>query len=70
MSKQRKRENGGTTTVEAQVTICLYMELHWRNCLDKIHYQSHYNLRTYALVLCAVDRKLFIFKIPASGTWF
>jgi len=74
MTKQRKSENGETSVVKAQVTICLYIEFRWRNCPDKIHYYSHYNLRTSALVLFAVTvNYLFskyrlqslVFKIPA-----
>jgi len=70
ITKQRKRENGETVNiVKAQLRNWPYMEPCWRNCLDKIHYWSRYNLRSSALVVFAYC-KLFIFKIPASGTGF
>jgi len=51
MTKQRNGEHGETVSVvEVQVTISPNMELRWRNCPDEIHYQSHYNLRSSALV--------------------
>jgi len=43
-------------------------KLRWRNCPDKIHYKSHYDLRNSALVPFEVAANDFIFTIPALNT--
>ena len=40
-------------------------KLRWKNCPDKIHYHSHYNLWNFRS--CG---KFFVFKMSASGTDF
>jgi len=45
-------------------------KLRGRNCPDKIHYNSYYDLRNSALVPFEFTANYFIFTIPASDTDF
>jgi len=45
-------------------------KVRWRNCPNKIHYKSHYDLRISALVPFEVTANYFIFTMLVSGTDF
>ena len=56
-TKQRNRETRRLWVLLKLQVICYILdlnELRWRNCPDKFHYQSHYSLRSFALVLFEV----------------
>jgi len=44
-------------TIAPRIATTAANKLRWRNCPDKIHYKSHYNLRTSALDLFEVTEK-------------
>jgi len=75
MTKQKNGENKETMSIVIKllIIICPHFGLKGTslNCPDKIHYHSHYNLRSSAFVLFELAYSYaFIFKIPASGTAF
>jgi len=61
-------------TIAPRIASTAANNLRWRNCPDKIHYKSHYDLRNSALVLFEITAnylfsqsrlQTLIFKIPA-----
>jgi len=62
---------GVCVTIAPRIASTGANKLRGRNCPDKIHYKSHYNLRNSALVLFGSYGKLLsIFTIAASDTGF
>jgi len=57
-------------TIAARIATTAANKLRWRNRPDKIHYKSHYDLRSSALVPFEVTANHFISTIPASDTDF